>query len=89
MQYAQLEELLKQQWSAEQIAGTLHKQGGFRISFQTIYRHVRRDWRDGGKLYAQLCRRYKRRERRYGPERRGRMQGKRMIDERPVEVEST
>lgn len=88
VQYARVEELLKQQWSPEQIASTLHKQGEFRISFQTIYRHVRRDWRAGGKLYVQLRRRYKRRKRHYGPERRGRMQGKRMIDERPVEVES-
>lgn len=87
-QYARIEELLKQQWSPEQIASTLRQQGEFRISFQTIYRHVRRDWRAGGKLYVQLRRRYKRRKRHYGPERRGRMQGKRMIDERPADVES-
>lgn len=88
LQYARIEELLKQQWSPEQIASTLHKQGEFRISFQTIYRHVRRDWRAGGNLYVQLRRRYKRRKRHYGAERRGRMQGKRMIDERPADVES-
>ena len=87
-QYARIEELLKQQWSPEQIADTLHKQGEFRISFQTIYRHVRRDWRAGGTLHVQLRRRYKRRKRHYGLERRGRLQGKRMIDQRPAEVES-
>ena len=32
----------------------------FQISFQTIYRHVRRDWRAGGQLYLELRRRYKR-----------------------------
>ncbi len=87
-QYARIDQLLKQQWSPEQIADTLHKQGEFRISFQTIYRHVRRDWRAGGKLHVELRRRYKRRKRHYGLERRGRLQGKRMIDERPAEVET-
>lgn len=84
-QYARVEALLRQQWSPEQVASTL-KQGEFQISFQTIYRHVRRDWRTGGTLYLDLRRRYKRRKRHYGPDRRGRLQGKRMIDERPAEV---
>lgn len=87
-QYSRVDELLKQQWSPEQIADTLEKCGEFQISFQTIYRHVRRDWRAGGQLYLELRRRYKRRKRHYGLERRGRLQGKRMIDERPAEVES-
>ena len=87
-QYARVDELLKQQWSPEQVADTLKKFGEFQISFQTIYRHVRRDWKAGGGLYLELRRRYKRRKRHYGLERRGRLPGKRMIDERPVEVES-
>jgi len=87
-QYERVEALLRQQWSPEQIAGTLSAQDEFRISFQSIYRHVRRDWRAGGTLYLELRRRYKRRKRHYGLERRGRLQGKRMIDERPAEVES-
>ena len=86
-QYARVDELLKQQWSPEQVAGTLKERGEFQISHQTIYRHVRRDWKAGGKLYLQLRHRYKRRKRHYGLERRGRLQGKRMIDERPAEVE--
>lgn len=87
-QYARIEALLRQQWSPEQIADTLKLQQMFRISYQTIYRHVRRDWRAGGRLYLELRRRYKRRKRHYGLERRGRLQGKRMIDERPAEVET-
>jgi IS30 family transposase len=79
--------LLKQQWSPEQVASTLKKQGEFLISHQTIYRHVRRDWKAGGQLYRQLRHRYKRRKRHYGLERRGRLPGKRMIDERPAQVE--
>ena len=87
-QYARVDELLKQQWSPEQVADTLKKYGEFQISFQTIYRHVRRDWRAGGGLYLDLRRRYKRRKRHYGLERRGRLPGKRMIGERPAEVAS-
>lgn len=86
-QYARIESLLRQQWSPEQIASTLKKHDEFQISFQSIYRHVRRDWRAGGQLHLELRRRYKRRKRHYGLDRRGRLQGKRMIDERPAEIE--
>ena len=58
------------------------------MSFQTIHRHVRRDWRAGGGLYLELRRRYRRGKRQYGLERRDRLPGKRMIDERPAAVES-
>lgn len=88
LQYHQVETLLKQRWSPEQVAGVLSTQGQFQISFQTIYRHVRRDWKAGGQLYRQLRHHYRRRKRHYGLERRGRLQGKRMIDERPAEVET-
>ena len=87
-QYARVEALLREQWSPEQIADTLKTRAEFRISHQTIYRHVRRDWKAGGQLYRELRRRYKRRKRHYGLERRGRLQGKRMIDQRPAEVET-
>jgi len=87
-QYERIETLLKQQWSPQQVASTLKKQGEIAISHQTIYRHVRRDWKAGGQLYRQLRHRYKRRKRHYGLERRGRLSGKRMIDERPAEVET-
>ena len=87
-QYLRVERLLRQQWSPEQVANTLKKQGEFAISFQTIYRHVRRDWKAGGQLYRELRHSYRRRKRHYGLERRGRLQGKRMIDERPAEVET-
>lgn len=86
-QYARVESLLRRQWSPEQIANTLRKQDEFRISFQSIYRHVWRDWRAGGTLHLELRRRYKRRKRHYGLDRRGRLQGKRMIEERPAQIE--
>lgn len=85
-QQARVEALLMKQWSPEQVAAVLSRDE-FAISFQSIYRHVRRDWRAGGTLYLELRRRYKRRKRHYGLERRGRLQGKRMIEERPDEIE--
>ena len=87
-QYTRVEHLLRQQLSPEQVANLLKKQGEFVISFQTIYRHVRSDWKAKGTLYQELRHRYKRRKRHYGLERRGRLQGKRMIDERPTHIET-
>lgn len=85
--YVLVRKLLEAQWSPEQIAGTLKRLGELQISYQTIYRYVRRDWKAGGSLWKELRRRYKRRKRHYGLERRDRMQGKRMIDDRPAAVE--
>jgi hypothetical protein len=85
--YALVRRLLLEQWSPEQIAGTLGRLNELRISHQTIYRYIRRDWRSGGVLWQQLRRRYKRRKRHYGLERRGRLQGKPMIETRPEGVE--
>lgn len=87
-QYSRVEHLLRQQWSPQQVANLLKKEGEFVISFQTIYRHIRRDWKAKGTLYQELRHRYKRRKRHYGLERRGRLQGKRMIDERPAHIET-
>ena len=86
--YAMIRRLLLQQWSPEQIAGTLRRLNELRISHQTIYRYIRRDWRSGGQLWQELRRRYKRRKRHYGLERRGRLQGKPMIETRPAVVEA-
>lgn len=85
--YALVRRLLLEQWSPEQIAGTLGRLNELRISHQTIYHYIRRDWRSGGVLWQQLRRRYKRRKRHYGLERRGRLQGKPMIETRPECVE--
>ncbi len=87
-QYSRVNHLLRQQLSPEQVANLLRKEGEFVMSFQTIYRHIRRDWKAKGTLYKELRHRYKRRKRHYGLERRGRLQGKRMIDERPPHIET-
>lgn len=87
--YARIEALLRsEQWSPEQIAGELAKRGLARISAMTIYRYVQADMRSGGTLKRWLRHgRKRRRKRTFGPERRGKLQGKPMIDTRPEAVE--
>ena len=87
--FAMVDELLCQQWSPEQVAGYLRQTGRLLISHETIYRHVWRDKRTGGTLYTHLRGARKRRRKRYGAyDSRGRLAGKRMISERPAEVET-
>jgi IS30 family transposase len=84
-----VEELLCRQWSPEQVAGYLRRTGQLAISHETIYRHVWRDKKEGGTLYTHLRGARKRRRKRYGAyDSRGRLAGKRLISERPAEVES-
>jgi transposase, IS30 family len=87
--FALVDELLCRQWSPEQVAGWLRREGRLLISHETIYRHVWRDKKQGGTLYTHLRGSRKRRRKRYGAyDSRGRLAGKRMISERPAEVET-
>ena len=88
--YAHVEALLDEhQWSPEQIASQLDEQLGVQLSHMTIYRHVRRNQRQGGGLYKQLRQGGKRRRKRtHGPEKRGKLANKPMIDTRPQAVEA-
>lgn len=87
--FAAVEELLRRQWSPGQVAGHLAREGRLSISHETIYRHVWRDKREGGLLYTHLRGARKRRRKRYGAyDSRGRLAGKRIISERPTEVET-
>jgi IS30 family transposase len=87
--YAHIEALLgEEQWSPEQIASQLGEQLGVQLSHMTIYRHVRRDQKQGGGLYRHLRQGGKRRRKRtHGPEKRGKLAGKPMIDSRPAAIE--
>ena len=81
--------LLCRQWSPEQVAGHLARSGLLSISHETIYRHVWKDKKEGGALHTHLRGARKRRRKRYGAyDSRGRLAGKRMISERPPEVEA-
>ena len=75
-------DLVRQEWSPEQIAGTMN------ISHETVYRHVYADKECGGKLFMHL-RSQKKRRKRYasGRQRRGQIANRRSIHERPAVVD--
>src|ERR671914_853665 len=87
--FALIDELLCRQWSPEQVAGYLRREGRLLISHETIYRHVWRDKKGGGTLHTHLRGSRKRRRKRYGAyDSRGRLAGKRLISQRLPEVET-
>lgn len=86
--FAKVEGLLHQDWSPEQIAGTLRKSGELSISHETIYRYVWSDMANGGALWKHLRQSTKQRRKRYKSyDSRGRLANKRMISERPSIVD--
>jgi IS30 family transposase len=82
-----VEMLLRGRLSPEQIAGWLRRHQILQISHETIYLHIWRDKRRGGRLWQSLRQPFKRRKRYASNERRGRVDGKRHISERPRAVE--
>ena len=82
---ATVEERLKMQWSPEQIAGRLKKEGHrFAMSHETSYRHIWRDKRKGGGLYRHLRHRGKKYNKRgAGKGGRGCIPNRVDIEERP------
>lgn len=87
-QWQQIEGWLRQKWSPEQISGTLRASGQWRISPETIYRHVLRDKRGGGTLFKCMRIMSKAVRKRYNSkDSRGVLAGKRHITERPNEIE--
>lgn len=77
-------EKLKEGWSPEQISGRLKLEGKVRVSYETIYRFIKADRDNGGKLYL-LLRRGKRRYKRrfYQPRVRTDLLHRKHIDQRP------
>ncbi len=85
--WAQVQELLREDWSPDQVAGWLRRFRLLRISHETIYRHIWADKRAGGTLHQHLRGACKQRRKRYGRyDSRGRLAGKRMITERPASI---
>ena len=77
-------EMLSRRWSPDQVSNFLVREGLPSVSFQTIYRWIRKDRRRGGSLYKALRIMPKRRRKRYGSDdSRGVLRGKRNISERP------
>jgi transposase, IS30 family len=87
-QLTQVEDLLRQEWSPQQVAGHLRRKRLLLISHETIYRHIWRDETAGGSLHTHLRGARKQCRKRYGRyDSRGRLSGKRLIGERPACVE--
>ncbi len=83
-EWAQIQELLREDWSPDQVAGWLRRFRVLAISHETIYRYIWADKEAGGTLYQHLRGSRKQRRKRYGRyDSRGRLAGKRMITERP------
>lgn len=80
---------LRRQWSPEQIAGRLRRDGAWTISHETIYAHIWYDKARGGQLFRDLRCATKQRRKRHGTyDSRGRLAGKRMIADRPAAVDA-
>ena len=73
-------------FSPEQISGRLREEGLLEISHKTIYKRIWTDKRRGGHLWLFLRQRLRYRKRYGRYEKRGRVEGKRHISERPNEV---
>jgi len=81
--------MLMKDWSPEQIAGWLKLEGRLQICHETIYRHVWADKRRGGSLHLYLRGAQKQRRKRYRSyDSRGRLAGKRLIQERPAAADN-
>ena len=88
-EWAQIQELLREDWSPEQVAGWLRRHQLLTISHETIYRYIWAEKRAGGSLYQHLRGAQKQRRKRYGRyDSRGRLAGKRPITTRPAAVET-
>ena len=87
--WARVQALVRDDWSPEQIAGRLRREGALRISHETIYRYLWADKAAGGTLYTHLRGARKQRRKRYGSyDSRGQLAGKRPITARPAGAEN-
>lgn len=85
--YEKVGEMLREDYSPQQIVGRLALEGLRAMSHEAIYRWIWADKKAGGTLWRHLRGARKQRRKRYGRnDSRGRLAGKRMITERPAEV---
>lgn len=86
-QWSKVLRLIEMDYSPEQVAHIIPQFFGFSISHETIYQYILYDKKKGGSWYKHLRIMPKRRRKRYNShDSRGRLAGKRMIDERPDEI---
>ena len=88
-EFGPVETLIRQRLSPEQIVGRRTLEGQAVMSHETIYRWIWADKRCGGTLWRHLRGARKRRRKRYGRyDSRGRLAGKKLIEQRPAVVAS-
>ena len=88
-EWAFVEDLLREDWSPEQIVGWCARFRILAISHETIYRRIHEDRAQGGTLYTHLRVMTKNLRKRYGTyDSRGRLAGKRHISTRPAGAEN-
>jgi IS30 family transposase len=86
--FAAIERLLREDLSPAQIVGRLRLEGAEVMSHETIYLHIWADKAHGGTLWCHLRGARKLKRKRYGRhDSRGRLAGKKMIEQRPAVVE--
>ena len=79
--------LIKADYSPEQVSNIIRAFFDFTISHETIYLYLLYDKKKGGTIYRHLRIMPKRRRKRYNShDSRGRLAGKRMIEDRPAEI---
>ncbi len=82
-----MESYLREDWSPEQISGFLREQEDIRISHEWIYQYVYQDKKAGGNLHRHLrCQKVYRKRYGSGKSRRGQIQGRVGIEQRPEVV---
>jgi IS30 family transposase len=81
--WCDVELLLRQQWSPEQIAGRFKLEQHAPVSHERIYLYIHADKRQGGTLYRHLRSQKKQRKRYSGYLRRGQIPNRISIDKRP------
>jgi len=80
-----IEKYINQDWSPEQIAGRLEKEGVIKVHHETIYQYVLADKQSGGELYKHLRHQEKTYRKRYGAaHNRHGIPNRTDIDERPA-----
>jgi IS30 family transposase len=87
---SQIESLLKEKWSPEQISDRLKKTKDIFISHQRIYQFVYKEKDMGGVLYKSLRQGNKKRRKKYGKtaSKRGQIQNRVSIKDRPADVDN-
>lgn len=82
--WQRVEQLIRLDWSPEQISLVFKEARILNISFKTIYRYIRRDEKSGGDLHTHLRQFSKFRRKKNGSaDSRGVLRGKRNLDSRP------